>query len=281
MSKKANRLGRRFASLAAENRKALVSYAVACDPSFDESLEQLFIYARAGVDVIEVGYPFSDPILDGPTIQKANQRALAAGGSLARTLDVCARFRRKDAVTPLVLMGYANPLAAMGYEAFAARAAAAGVDGVIIADMPLREADELLSSLAAEHLFMIPLSAPNLSTNDYAVKRRGIGGFLYCIPVIGPTGGPSASFEEVSRAVVRCRAASQLPILVGFGIKTPEMANAVAQIADGVIVATALLDSFLSLRSRKLSKRQYADRVFSVLTAYRRAVDGDVRPASA
>jgi tryptophan synthase alpha chain len=270
--KAANRLDTCFARLKARGAKAFVSYTVACDPSFEESLERLFTYARAGVDAIEIGFPFSDPILDGDSIRAANRRALAAGGNLARALELCAAFRRRDATTPLILMGYAAALVAMGYDAFAERAAAAGVDGVIVADMPLREADALLAALAPLPVVMIPLAAPNLPAVDSIARRPGLGGFLYCIPVIGATGGPSASRDEVAQAVARGRAATDLPLLVGFGVKTPAMAAQIARLADGVIVATALLDQIRALPPG-VSSADREQRVGELVKAYRQAID--------
>jgi tryptophan synthase alpha chain len=233
-----------FARLKSENRPAFVTYTVANDPNFDSSLALMHRFVSAGIDLIEIGHPFSDPILDGATIQKANLRGLAAGGNLGRTLDLCAAFRCTNTTTPLVLMGYANPLAAMGYDSFARRASEAGIDGLIAGDFPLREAGALLDALARYGISMIPMAAPTLAAKDFLSDHPAVGGFLYCIPVVGPTGGPSASIEAIAAGVDRCREVSNLPILVGFGVKTPEMAAQVGQIADGVIVATALIDKF-------------------------------------
>ena len=268
-----NRIDRMFARLKAERRSAFATYTVACDPSFEDSLERLRLLAGNGIDLLEIGHPFSDPILDGATIQTANRRALDAGGSLPRTLDLCAAFRTGDDTTPIVLMGYANPILAMGYEAFAARASAAGVDGLIVADMPLREAEPLLKVLGRHGLVMIPLAAPSLPAEDFVSGRKGVGGFLYCIPVVGPTGGPSASIEAIGEAVARCRAVSRLPVMVGFGVKTPEMAAAVAGVADGVIVATALIDRFEAMRGSEDGEAfgRFAARFVS---DYRAAIDG-------
>lgn len=268
----ANRLDTCFARLKQHRRRALIAYAVACDPDFDLSLDRLLAYVEAGVDAIEVGYPVPDPMLDGDTIRAAHRRALLSGGNLARALELCAAFRRVDPTTPLILMGYAAPLVSMGYAAFATRAAAAGVDGVIVADLPLREAGELLAMLAPTPVRMIPLSAPNLPEDDFAAARPGLGGFLYCIPVIGATGGPSASRDRIVGAVARCRAATALPVCVGFGIKTPEMAADVAAHADGVIVATALIDRILAL-PQELTAIERRRRTAGVVAAYRAAID--------
>jgi tryptophan synthase alpha chain len=271
-NKQASRIDAMFARLAAEKRKAFVTFTVASDPSFEESLARLQALAASGIDLIEIGHPYSDPILDGATIQKANRRGLAAGGNLSRTLDLITAFREHDDVTPIILMGYANPLAVMGYEAFAERAAKAGIDGVIAADFPIREAGSLLNAFARHGLVMIPLAAPTLSSEDFAVDKPGIGGFLYCIPVIGPTGGPSASLDAIAEAVERCRAVSKLPIMVGFGVKTPEMAAGVATVADGVIVATSLIDHFEALRS-ELPVDAFEDAVTAAIVEYRTTID--------
>lgn len=276
MARSPNRIDRMFRRLKAEGRSAFVTFTVACDPDFAESLERLRLLVGNGIDLLEIGHPYSDPILDGATIQTANRRALAAGGNLSRTLDLCAAFREEDDTTPIVLMGYANPLLAMGYEAFAARAAAAGVDGLIAADLPLREAEPLLKALGRHGLVMIPLAAPSLPAEDFVSASKGVGGFLYCIPVVGPTGGPSASIEAISDAVARCRTVSRLPVLVGFGVKTPDMAAAVADVADGVIVATALIDRFEAMRGQG-DAEAFRRTAAGLVAGYRQAIDG--RPA--
>ncbi len=240
-TKASGRIDMMFERLRKEGRKALVTFVVAGDPDFEESLATLHGFVADGIDLIEIGYPFSDPILDGATIQRANRRALDGGGNLRAALELVAAFRKTNTTTPVIFMGYSNPLVAMGYDTFAKRAAEAGVDGIIAADMPLREAGDLLGHLAAAGLVMIPLSAPTLDEADFA-ERPGVGGFLYCIPVVGPTGGPSASIEAIRIAVERCRKATTLPVMVGFGIKTPESAAAIAMAADGAIVASALIE---------------------------------------
>ncbi len=269
-----NRIDTMFERLREENRKAFVTFTVASDPSFEESLESLKTFAASGIDLIEIGHPFSDPILDGATIQKANRRALAAGGNLRRTLELCRSFRETDDRTPLILMGYSNPVVTMGYERFAQAAAEAGIDGLIAADFPLREADELVKAMARHGLYMIPLAAPTLEARDFAVEKPGIGGFLYCIPVVGPTGGPSASKEVIAEAVERCRRQSSLPIMVGFGVKTPELAADVAKVADGVIVATALIDRFLEIKDGlPTGSDRFQICVAETIKSYRDAID--------
>ncbi|WP_174802938.1 tryptophan synthase subunit alpha [Martelella limonii] len=250
MADRTNRIDALFDRLKKQGRKAFATFTVGGDPTHDESLARLKAFVSSGIDLIEIGYPFSDPILDGATIQKANRRAMAAGGNLSGTFELCSTFRKDDDETPLVLMGYANPIIALGVDRFAEKAAEAGIDGIIAADLPLREADALIEALHRHGLYMIPLAAPTLDAADFAVTRPGLGGFLYCIPVVGPTGGPSAPQAAIAEAVERCRRQSKLPVMVGFGVKTPEMAAGVASVADGVIVATALIDVFDTLRQQ-------------------------------
>jgi tryptophan synthase alpha chain len=268
----ANRIDRMFHRLKSEGRKAFATFTLSSDPSFEESLDRLRLLVANGIDLIEIGHPFSDPVLDGATIQTANRRALAAGGSLARTFDLCTAFRARDDVTPIVLMGYANPIVTMGYEAFAARAASAGIDGLIVADMPLREAEPLLDALARKGLVFIPLAAPTVAAKDFVSGHAGVGGFLYCIPVVGPTGGPSASKEAIAEAVARCRLVSRLPVMVGFGVKTPQMATEVADIADGVVVASVLIEEFERMRVEMTAKTFRAAAGRRTMS-FRRAVD--------
>ncbi|WP_180898117.1 tryptophan synthase subunit alpha [Martelella soudanensis] len=271
--KRPNRIDAMFARLAREKRKAFATFTVGGDPTFGESLARLKTFVKAGIDLIEIGYPFSDPILDGATIQKANRRALAAGGNLSKTFELCTAFRTGDDTTPLVLMGYANPIVALGYERFAQKAAEAGIDGIIAADLPLREAGDLLKALARHGLYMIPLAAPTLEARDFAADQPGLGGFLYCIPVVGPTGGPSASQDAIAEAVERCRRQVRLPVMVGFGVKTPEMAAGVASVADGVIVATALIDAFLALEQEiPVSDPAFHSRIAETVARFRAAI---------
>lgn len=277
MAGKDNRIDRMFHRLKAENRKAFATFTLSSDPSFEASLERMHLLVNSGIDLLEIGHPFSDPVLDGATIQTANRRALAAGGNLVRTFDLCAAFRRSDDDTPIVLMGYANPIVTMGYDAFASRAAAAGIDGLIIADMPLREAGSLLDALAREGLYFVPLAAPTVSAGDFTSGHAGVGGFLYCIPVVGPTGGPSASTEAIAEAVARCRLVSSLPVMVGFGVKTSDMAADVAEIADGVVVASVLIEEFERMRTT-LPEEDFGAAAGGLTEAYRQAVDDRCTP---
>lgn len=268
-----NRLDAQLAELKRQGRKAFGAYLVAGYLDKQGSLAHMRCMAGAGVDFIEVGYPFSDPILDGAVIQAMNAKAVSTGGSLSRTLELCVAFRADDDATPLVLMGYANPIATMGYAAFARRAAAAGVDAVIVGDMPLREAAPLAAALGAARLYFIPLAAPTLPAEEFASPLPGVGGFLYCIPVIGPTGGPSASERETRKAVERCRDATSLPIVVGFGIKSPAAAKTTACYGDGVVVASVLLER-LDANCQNIGLNEALKTLSTEMAAYRRAIDG-------
>jgi tryptophan synthase alpha chain len=270
--KQANRIDARLAALKTAGRKAFLTYLVAGYPDAGASLAHMRCLVRSGIDIIEVGYPFSDPILDGHTIQAINRKAVSAGENLARTLDLCRTFRAGDNTTPLILMGYANPIATMGYPSFARRAAAAGIDGLIVCDMPLREAAPLLSELGAAGLCFIPLSAPTLPEREFAATAPGVGGFLYCIPVVGPTGGPSATEQETKNAVQRSRAATTLPVVVGFGIKSPAAAAAAARYSDGVVVASALLQRLQAI-SQNQRPAKVLDTLSQEIAAYRHAID--------
>lgn len=237
-----NRLTERFAALAAEDRAAFVAYIMAGDPDIAVSSEILTKLPAAGADIIELGMPFSDPMAEGPTIQRAAQRSLAAKTKMADVLAMVAAFRQQDDATPIVLMGYLNPVLFHGFEAFAAKAAAAGVDGLIIVDCPPEEADPLADALDAVGVSLIRLAAP--TTDDVrlpAVVRR-TSGFVYYVSVAGVTGVKEAVSANVAQPVQRLRAASGLPVAVGFGIRTPEKAAEVARLADGVVVGSALVD---------------------------------------
>jgi tryptophan synthase alpha chain len=236
-----SRIGEAFARARREGRKALVLYLTAGDPDHETSRRLLVAAARAGADVIEVGVPWSDPSADGPAIQAAMHRALAAGGGLRSALALCAEVRREAPSVGLVLFGYANPVFVRGPRAFAAAAAEAGVDGVLCVDWPPEEASELTSELRSHKLDFIPLLAPT-STPPRIERIVGeASGFVYYVSLTGITGAKLADLEGPRRHVeeIRAVAGSALPIAVGFGISTPADARAVAAFADGVVVGTA------------------------------------------
>ncbi|HVY86075.1 MAG TPA: tryptophan synthase subunit alpha [Caulobacterales bacterium] len=236
------RLDKRFADLKREGRAGLVAYIMASDPDFETSFEILRQLPSAGVDVIELGFPFSDPMADGPAIQKAAQRALKAGGSLKHTLNLVARFREHDQATPLILMGYANPVEQFGHDKFAEEAAKAGVDGAIIVDLPPEEDAELRAALAPKHISVIRLATPTTDDKRLPTVLDGVSGFLYYVSVAGVTGAKSAVTDHVKAAVARLKHATSLPVAVGFGVREPEAARAIAQAADAVVVGSAFVD---------------------------------------
>ena len=240
------RIDARFASLKAEGRAAFVAYVMAGDPDFDTALEILKGLPAAGADLIEVGFPFSDPMAEGPPIQRAAQRALAHGMTLNKTLAAVAEFRKGDQTTPIIMMGYANPLVHHGFAAFARDAAAAGVDGLICVDIPPEEAEPLADALDASELSLIRLATPTTDDKRLPVVVARTSGFVYYVSVAGVTGVKEADAEAVAPNVARVRAASGLPVAVGFGIKTPERAAAIARVADAAVVGSALVEEVAS-----------------------------------
>jgi tryptophan synthase alpha chain len=236
------RIDARFAQLRAEGRAGFVAYVMAGDPDAATSLEILRGLPAAGADLIEVGFPFSDPMAEGPPVQRASQRALKAGMTLKGTLAQIRAFRDGDASTPVILMGYLNPLLTHGLEAFAADAAVAGVDGMIVVDTPPEEAGQLSAALEARGLSLIRLATPTTDEKRLPTVVRGTSGFVYYVSVAGVTGVKEADAAAVAPQVERVRKASGLPVAVGFGIRTPERAAQVARVADAVVVGSALVD---------------------------------------
>jgi len=237
-----SRIDARFAALKAEGRAAFVPYVMAGDPDADTALAILKGLPAAGADLIEVGFPFSDPMAEGPPIQRAAQRALAKGMTLHGTLDLIRAFRDADQTTPIILMGYMNPLVSWGFEAFAKAAAEAGADGMIVVDCPPEEADPLADALEANGMALIFLTTPTTDDKRLPTVIRRASGFVYYVSVAGVTGVKEADAQAVAPNVERIRKASGLPVAVGFGIKTPERASAIAQVADAVVVGSALVD---------------------------------------
>jgi tryptophan synthase alpha chain len=237
------RLDARFAELKRQARAGFVAYVMAGDPDAETSLRVIQGLPVAGADIIELGFAFSDPMADGPAIQRAALRALAAGMTLAGTLDLARRFRQGDDATPIVLMGYMNPILSFGVERFATEAASAGVDGVIIVDCPPEEADPVLAAFDPAGLALIRLATPTTDDVRLPTVVRRTSGFVYYVSVAGVTGVKAADADAVAPAVQRVRAASGLPVAVGFGVRTPEQAAAVARIADAAVVGTALVDA--------------------------------------
>ncbi|MGH6987363.1 MAG: tryptophan synthase subunit alpha [Caulobacteraceae bacterium] len=238
-----NRIEARFCSLAEEGRAGFVAYLMAGDPDPETSLAALQTLPAAGADFIELGFPFSDPMAEGPPIQRASARALAAGTTLERTLRIARRFREGDPKTPLILMGYLNPILAFGIESLAREAGVSGVDALIVVDCPFEEAGDLEEALAAEGLFLIRLIAPTTGKARLERLAKGAAGFFYVVSVAGVTGHKEADIAAVRSAVGEIRRVSTLPVAVGFGVRTPGLAAEVARIADAVVVGTALVEA--------------------------------------
>ncbi|OAN69012.1 tryptophan synthase subunit alpha [Sulfitobacter sp. EhC04] len=235
------RIDAKFAALKSQGRKAFVSYIMAGDPDYDTSLEVMRGLPAAGVDVIELGLPFTDPMADGPTIQLAGQRALDGGMTLRRTLQMATAFREDDDTTPIVLMGYYNPIYSMGVSTFLEAAKTAGIDGLIIVDLPPEEDDELCLPAQAADLNFIRLATP--TTDDKRLPRvaQNTSGFVYYVSITGITGSAEAEATDVGPEVTRIQKASGLPVIVGFGVNTPEKSRAIAGVADGVVVGSAIV----------------------------------------
>ncbi len=235
------RIENKFASLATAGKKAFVAYVMAGDPDFETSLEVVKGLPGAGVDVIELGLPFTDPMADGPTIQLAGQRALEGGMTLQKTLDLARAFRETDQTTPIVLMGYYNPIYSRGVDAFLSEAKDAGIDGLIIVDLPPEEDAELCLPAQAAGINFIRLATP--TTDDKRLPRvvQNTSGFVYYVSITGITGAAEAQAGDVGPEVSRIKAASGLPVIVGFGVNTPEKSRAIAEVADGVVVGSAIV----------------------------------------
>lgn len=237
-----SRIDATFARLRAQGRRAFVSFVMAGDPDPETSLTLVRGLPAAGVDVIELGMPFTDPMADGPAIQLAGQRALAAGMTLRKTLDLVRAFRQGDDATPIVLMGYYNPIYAMGPAHFLAEAAAAGVDGLIIVDLPPEEDAELCIPARAAGLNFIRLATPTTDDRRLPTVLRNTSGFVYYVSITGITGSAEATADAVGPEVARIKAKTDLPVCVGFGIRSPEAAREIARVADGAVVGSAIVD---------------------------------------
>lgn len=236
------RIDAKFAELKAEGKKAFVTYVMAGHPTYETSLEIVKGLPKAGVDVIELGLPFTDPMADGPTIQLAGQVALEAGMTLEKTLNVAREFRKDDATTPIVLMGYYNPIYSRGVERFLDDAKEAGIDGLIIVDLPPEEDEELCIPAQKKGLNFIRLATPTTDDKRLPKVLQNTSGFVYYVSITGITGAANAEAGDVGPEVARIKAATDLPVIVGFGIKTPESAEKIAKVADGAVVGSAIVD---------------------------------------
>ncbi|MFC0240273.1 tryptophan synthase subunit alpha [Rhodopseudomonas telluris] len=237
------RIDTRFAELKRQGRKALVTFVMAGDPDLDTCLQVLKSLPAAGSDIIEIGMPFTDPMADGPAIQAAGLRALHGGTTLKKTLGLVRDFRQGDATTPIVLMGYYNPIYIYGVDKFLVDAKAAGVDGLIVVDLPPEEDEELCLPAMKAGLNFIRLATPTTDEKRLPAVLANTSGFVYYVSITGITGSASADTAAVADAVARIKRHTDLPVCVGFGIRTPEAAGAIAAQADGAVVGTALIDA--------------------------------------
>jgi len=265
-----NRIEKRFGQLRQEGRRALIPFITAGDPEPGVTQGLMRALVTAGADLIELGVPFSDPMADGPVIQRASERALAHHVSLHDVLEMVRGFRETDSETPVVLMGYLNPIEVMGYEAFAAAARAAGVDGVLVVDIPPEEGHELLEALHGQGLDQIYLLAPTSTRERIRRICEVAGGFVYYVSVKGVTGAGHLDLQSIADKLAEIRATTDLPVGVGFGIKDPQTAAAVAGVADAVVVGSALVSRVEALAERPA---EIAPALAELLAAMRRAMD--------
>ena len=269
-----SRLGAVFQGLREQNRKGVIPYVVAGDPSSDGTVSLLHQLGAAGADVLEIGVPFSDPMSEGPIIQKGHERALANGMNLSAVLEMVSIFRRDDQRTPIVMMGYANPIERFGYSAFADACAVAGVDGLITVDLPPEEVDEIDAALQAvglDNIFLISPTTPEARIQTIVDRARG---FIYCVAVKGVTGSGQLDTDAVAARVATIQGMTTLPVAVGFGIKDASSASAVAKVADAVVVGSALIAEMEAMgRAENASEIQIHGGAVKLLQSIRSGVD--------
>jgi tryptophan synthase alpha chain len=274
------RIDRRFAALAREGRAALVTFVMGGDPDPETSLAIVKALPDAGADLIEIGMPFTDPMADGPSIQAAGLRALNAGQTLVKTLALVRSFREGNADTPIILMGYYNPIYIYGVDRFLVDAKAAGVDGLIIVDLPPEEDDELCKPALAAGLNFIRLATPTTDDKRLPTVLRNTSGFVYYVSITGITGAAIPDYGKVGAAVARIKRHTQLPVAVGFGVKNAETAETIARSADGVVVGTALVDAIRgsldeNLKATAGTVEAVAAKVRDIASGVRRAAMAD------
>jgi tryptophan synthase alpha chain len=270
-----SRIAARFAALKREGRGALIPFLEAYDPDAETSMALLRGMAGRGADLIEIGMPFTDPMADGPTVQAAGRRGLLAGATLRGTLAMVRDYRAEDDATPIVLMGYLNPILSYTPARFCEDAAAAGVDGLIVVDLPTEEADMLAPHAAAHGIDIIRLVAPTTDDARLPLVLDGSSGFVYYVSITGITGTRSASVAEMTAAIPRIRRVTDLPIAVGFGVRTPEQAAEIARLADGAVVGSALIETLLTtLDDKGRARPDTVSRVLDQVGALADAVRG-------
>ena len=259
------RMEKRFAALKAEGRPALITYFMGGDPDFDTSLQIMKALPKAGADVIELGMPFSDPMADGPSIQMAGLRALKGGQTLAKTLELAREFRKSDPDTPIVMMGYYNPIYIHGVDKFLTEATEAGVDGLIVVDLPPEMDEELCLPAIKAGINFIRLATPTTDDKRLPAVLRNTSGFVYYVSMTGITGTAIADTSKVNTAVQRIKGHTDLPICVGFGVKTAEHARAIGANADGVVVGTAIVNVMADAIKAGKSAGETADAVTALV----------------
>jgi len=238
-----NRIDLTFAQTKSEDRAALITFIMSGDPDHDTSLEVLKSLPASGADIIELGMPFTDPAADGPTIQLAGNRALETGANMHKTLDMVRDFRQDNDSTPIVLMGYFNPVMAYGLGSFMKDAGAAGIDGLILVDLPPEEAEETVALAKAQNIEIIRLITPTSDEERLPKVLDGAGGFLYYVSITGVTGAASADLSKIKPHIDYIKTQTDLPVAIGFGIKTPEDAKQMGEIADGIVVGSAIVQN--------------------------------------
>lgn len=267
-----SRIEKRFAALQAEGRAGLVTFITAGDPDHDTCARLLAGLPAAGADLIELGVPFTDPMADGPSIQAANLRALAKGATLKKTLDLVRGFRKSDDATPIVLMGYFNPISAYGVDTFLADAKAAGVDGLIVVDLPPEEDDELCIPAMKAGLNFIRLATPTTDEARLPAVLNNTSGFLYYVSIAGITGAAAPDTAAVAAAVARIKKHTKLPIAVGFGIRDGGRAAEIAQVADAAVVGSALVDRIAEAQTKGVDPAEHVLSLVRELSAAVRRV---------
>lgn len=265
-----SRIAATFSTLKTQGKKALIPFITAGDPGPDRTVPLMHRLVEAGANIIELGVPFSDPMADGPTIQRASERALKHGVSLRDVIGMVIEFRKKDMLTPVVLMGYANPIEAMGYAQFAATAAAAGVDGVLTVDYPPEESAAFVEHLGRHDIDPIYLLSPTTPEARMAQVGKLARGFIYYVSLKGVTGSATLDTAEVASKIPQIRAVTSLPVGIGFGIRDGQAARTMSQLADAVVIGSRIVEEIENSTAESL-----LDNVYTLVKSFRDAMDGN------